>query len=660
MRSLREACTDLARRELERRAAEAELCRRSFADFVQIAIAQGVVDGIRRVDWGPHLETHCRSLQFQYEGWIVANGPARASKEWPAWAERHAEMIQRQRDAWEREYEIPVPEGEEPRLERPTWEDGEPEPWLRYVLLQNEVDNLPPATLKSTLACVLINAWVWLWAPAFAFAALSGNDSNVERDAKATRELVRSRWYRETFSIGWEMFPVDDVSTQAAREAARLANEELGVKRDTDAVSDWATTAGGKRRSRTLNAGLTGSHNDGITLDDPDDADKVWGEAERVRPQNRWTRAGENRVNCEKRSIRRVLQQRTHVEDFTAYVLSKSRWSPSNTRGWAWLCLPAEYGFGPEDAPRVLPFGPVEWRAEKGRTIHPNLSPGVLVTARGRNESGYEGQYNQNPARVVNGILERRHARFFVFEEERELIPRLRERPTGCLDRVNQPPVVIARGQLRHRTLSVDANNTLDLKPGAKPSAVGLTVDAMIGGDTFVLDDRTKVLDVSGTYLAIYETIAAWQLDEVLVELKAAGAAVVAALRETIRRGWFMHPVTDKRTELLGPDGKPARPEIRLANPKESKTARNQGLVEPWQRGTFFLHDGAGWLYAQADLNRKLVDEGFIGEVCSWPKSRRGDRMDSLSQYAARHRPTPAAGKTSSPPIVLTVQGGVN
>jgi hypothetical protein len=43
-----------------------------------------------------------------------------------------------------------------------TWEDGKPRPWERYVLVQNELDNLPPGTLKSTIAMVCANAWIWL------------------------------------------------------------------------------------------------------------------------------------------------------------------------------------------------------------------------------------------------------------------------------------------------------------------------------------------------------------------------------------------------------------------------------------------------------------------------------------------------------------------
>ena len=625
--TLRATCTDLARAELRRRAAEAEAGRRSLADFARFAIAAGVVDGIKRVEWGPHLERYCASLQFQLEGWIVANGPDPGTAEHAEWSAGHSEMIERQRAAWEREYPVPTADGEEPRFERPTWEDGAPKPWLRYVLVQNEIDNLPPGTLKSTLAMVIANAWIWLWDPAFAFGAASGIDANVDRDSKATRDLVRSRWYRETFAIAWYDEDLEDAST-------------IAVKRDSDAVSDWATSAGGKRRSRTISSGFTGTHVDCTFIDDPDDADKVWSDAERIKPQNRFTRAIENRVNCEKRSIRRVLQQRVHPEDFTAYLLSFGQWSPRTPKGWAWLCIPAEYGMQPEDAPRALPFGPVDWRTERGELMHARISAGVLADKRAK-LPGYEGQYNQNPRVVGDGMFAPRHARFFVFDGEH--VTTLRRRPEGCeVDRLKQPPVVIRLGDLDRITLSVDAANSLSPKPGSKASAVGLIVGACRGEERYCLDDRTRVLGVSGTYRAVFEALREWPIETVLVELKALGAGVVSELELAIRRGWYLDPETDERIELLGPDGARVRCKVVTVSPGkgEDKVQRAHGALPDWERGLSFLHDGAPWLYPHVDENRKTVDEGFIGEICSFPASRRKDRVDAWSQFVAHYRGT--------------------
>lgn len=609
--------------------ARAKLARRWLADFAQQAIAAGVVSGITRVAWGPHLAAVCLHTQLQLEGWIVANGPDRDSPDWPAWADEHDDMIARQREAWERDWPVEVKEGEVPRNERAAWEDGAPEPWLRYVLVQNQAYNLPPGTLKSTLVMVLACAWIWLHAPTFSFGAASGVDANVTRDSNATRDIIRSRWYRETFEIGWDTFDIEDPDPEVRRDIA--------IRGDVDSVSHWATSAGGIRYSRTWQRGFTGMHCDGLFGDDPDDADRVHNESTRLATQNKWTNAMETRVNDEHRSVRLVMQQVVHVEGMSAYLLSIARWSPRSPKGWAQLCIPAEYGYGPADAPEVTPYGWRDWRTAKGETMHPRLSPGVLADKRLK-LPGYEGQYNQNASRVVDGLFERRLAKFFVFEGEN--IAALRRRPDGCVPRLDLPPIVIKPGELQQLTLSVDTANSLDPKPGAKVSAVGLIVGGLRGDERFAVDDRTRVLGVDGTYQAIYTLIGAWMIERVLVELKAAGAGVCAEIDRSIKRGWYLD-AENRKVELLWPDGSKPRCVVEpwKPPPNEDKVQRAHGALPAWRDGFTFLRDGADWLYPQVELEgRKTLDEGFVGEICSFPGSRRKDRVDAWSQFVARYR----------------------
>ncbi len=597
-----------ARREIAT-AARALLAKRYVADFVKQAVAAGVVPGIRKVEWGWHLEAFCWQTQMQLEGWLVAYGRGTP------------EMVERQREAWERT--------------GAQWEDGLPNPWERYVLVQNELDNLPPGTLKSTIAMVCANAWIWLWEPTFSFGAASGIDANVTRDSNAARDLVRSPWYRDMFSIAWTAGEDLDLANDNEE-----ATKEFGIDAKKDAVSDWKTTAGGQRYSRTIQRGFTGLHVDGTFIDDPDDADRVWNEAARVRPQNRFTRAIENRVNDEHKSIRKVLQQVVHPQGFSAYLLSIARWSPTNPKGWMWFCVAAEYGFQPEEAPRETVWGPFDPRTKKGETVHPRLSPGVLADKRLKLPS-YEGQYNQNAETQAAGILERRFARFWALPTDN--LEALRRRPNDCpQSRVENPPVIITIEKLSQIMLNVDAANSLDPKPNAPVSAVGLVVTGRRGDETYVLDDHTKVLGVSGTYTAIFRILSLWMLDRVLVEKKAMGPAVIAELERSIRRGWYLDPETEERVPLLGPDGKRVRCVVESFDPgKDSKPTRANGVVMPWQQGMVFLRDGAPWLYPQVDANRKTIDEGHVGEVCGFPASRKTDRMDCLSMAIAYYRNQP-------------------
>lgn len=619
---------DLRRRLAERlRNALIRKALRSFSAFAQQAIAAGVVEGIKKVEWGQHLETYCFELQMQAEAWLVANGPDRDSRAWPAWAEQHARMIARQRAAWERT--------------GATWEDGEPEPWLRYVLVQNAVDNLAPGTLKSTLAMVLLNAWIWLHCPTFSFGAVSGVDANVTRDSNSTRELVGSRWYRETFSVSWqarEMSAEERARAEAAEEQDAEA-ADIKVRHDRNAVSEWATTAGGKRISRTLTRGLTGMHVDGVYVDDADDADRVWSEPQRTHVQNRWTRACENRVNDEHRSIRRSLQQIVHPVCLSVYLLSIARWTPQNPKGWAQFCLPAEYGYGPKDAPAETPWGTRDWRTEKGEVLHRRLSPGVL---RNKSEAmgslAYRLQYNQDADAVKDGIFKRECSRFFVFEGT--VVASLRKRPDFAPTREQSPPITVRLADLKNITLSIDAANSLDPDPKSKrSSAVGLTItgDLPNSEETCWIHDATRVLGVSATYQAIYKLISEWALDRLLVEMKALGAGVVDEITKAIRRGWYIND-EGKQVPLRGPDGRPTRAVVEQYDPgRESKDQRNIALVPPWEQGKILLLDGAAWLY-ETTADGKVLDEGAYSEVVSWPNSRRRDRMDSLSQAIASKR----------------------
>lgn len=597
-----------AARAVELRDMRAAKCRRSLSAFVQQAIAAGVVGGVSRVEWGPHLERYCRHVQDQLEGWLVANGHG---------TER---MVQRQRDAWE--------------WSDATWEDGLPEPWLRYVLAQNTIDNLPPGTLKSTIVMVCACAWIWLHCPTFSWGAASGMDANVTRDSNATRDLVKSTWYRETFAI---LLAVEDLQ----EELEYLDLPSMGIRSDADSVSDWSTTLGGRRYSRTVHRGFTGLHVDGIFLDDPDDAERVFAEAARVLPQNRFTRAIENRVNDEHRSIRKVLQQVVHPQGFTSYLLSVARWAPDRPKGWCWFCIPAEYGMQPEDAPAETPYGPVDWRTEPGELLHARLSAGVLADKRNKLGAAlYDAQYNQNAKVSVVGMFERRHARFFALEGTNLVL--LRRRPDGAPSRESHPPTIVKLQDLKRLTLSVDANNSLNTKPNSKSSAVGLVVGGCIDDHRFILDDRTKVLGPSGLYTAIYETLRMYQIERVLVELKALGAAVIDNITTAIRRGWYMDPVSDIKVLLLGPDGRPVRAVVEPYEPgRSSKPQRANAAVPAWEEGRIHLLDGANWLYAHVDEQQRTVDEGFFEEWCSFTSSgagsRRTDRVDAMSQLLAKH-----------------------
>lgn len=563
-RVLAEAIAELLR---EQRGIDAELARRDFKEFVLQAIAAGVVQGLTKIEWTPHLDALCDVVQTMFDGWLVANGKA------------DRETIERVEAQW--------------RTHGLVREKG-------ACLVQNTIVNIPPATLKSTIIMVLAPAWMWLRAPTFLIGCLSATDKVVERDSVACRDIVTSVWYREHFGITWT------------------------IRKDMDAVGTWATTAGGKRISRTILAAFVGVHVHFLAADDPNDPDKVYNEPERRRVQDRWSRAIENRVVDERTCLRLIVQQRVHVDDLTAYLLARMMWAPERRRGWAWVCIPMESGRGPAESNVVSPFA---WRdmRDHGEVLQPSRFPREVLddirTMKG--EHSYEAQYNQNPAPLDGGMIKRVHHRFFRFEDQP--IP-TRPRPEGCLSHEEFPAYVLGRNRKTGRydldctALSVDATFG---SVGDNASAVGLLVIGNKGLRRFVLDDATRPMDYPTTKAAIRRLLGRWHIDRVLIERKANGASIITELTEELASG-----------KILGPDGKPVIvPVEAIETGGDSKEGRAVGMVPAYESGHVFVLDGAPWLYPG-----EKGDVGHITEISVFPNGKRNDRVDSMSQHMTYYR----------------------
>lgn len=576
---------------------ESEYARRSFAEFVKQAVRAGVVHGVTKLQWAKHLEATCMHVQALFEGWLVAHGKG------------DGEMIARADATWRMWGLVDPKTGRtiRKRYNPKTSEAGD-------MLVQNIVENLCPGTLKSTLIMVLANAWIWLHEPAFAFGAASGNDKNVERDSDATRDVVTSEWYRETFEITW------------------------AIRADKDSKQLWQTTAGGWRLSRTVQAGFTGQHVHGIFLDDADDADKVWSEAERKKTQNKFSRAMENRVVDEMTCIRFNLQQRVHVDDLSGALINTKKWSPTNRMGWAWLCIPLRFGRGPIEAPKVTPYGWRDWRKVLDECMHPErFSPEVIadkLTTLG--DHGFASQYDQNPTPLSGGMFEREKLKFFVFEHT--VIGMLRKRPDGCAPRDGEgavPPILITRHPHTKQLPFDYVTITIDCSFGSEAqntaSQVGVLVVGGQGELRFILDDRTQIMGVQEHYDRIAKCVCDWSPDvmRVLVEEKALGGSVINELTKLLAAG--------KLKDRFGKTVSVVIEAIKVPS-TDGKVVRARGMIPSFANGFIYVLDGAEWLYPRKNENGKTIDDGFVAEVCLFPFAKRNDRVDALSQLITYYR----------------------
>ncbi len=525
-------------------------------------------------DW--HVQAFCSLVQSMLEGWLVCNGMGTA------------QMRKRVIESWN-SHGLEFIEGE--------------------LLVQNALANLPPGTLKSRILMVFAPAWIWLHCPTWKLCAISGVEINVKRDSDDTRKLIESKWYRETFGIEWK------------------------ISRRADAVGDWATTAGGGRQSRTMGGDFQGIHADAIFLDDPDDAQRVHNEPARAGVQWKWKRAIRNRLKHLNRSIRIATQQRVHVDDWTSAQIANGVWSPDDRKAWAWLCVPLLFGRGPENAPKYTPFGWRDPRRVANDNMQPSRFPDAVITdeIRDRGEEGFEGQYNQNPAPLSGGMIPRSYIRFFRIEDE-EITTR--RRPIGCggFDPAGEPEEAKVLKRKPNGELDLDwLTLTIDCSNGSEQltaSAVGIVVVGGKGGFRYVFDDRTEIMSIETMYVEVKAAIAAWPLGKVLIELKAAGSSVINDLKKSLGDG-----------TLVGPDGLPTMVEIvPITDVKDSKEGRAAAMVSSWRNGLVFLLDGAHWLYAKVASGGKTIDQGFVGEITTFPKSKRNDRIDALSQLFTFYR----------------------
>jgi predicted phage terminase large subunit-like protein len=222
----------------------------------------------------------------------------------------------------------------------------------------------PPNTLKSTVVSVCWPAWVWTRDPATRFLCAANDGPLAVRDALAMRTLVESPWYAGAFGSGW------------------------GTSPDQDCKSWFNNDRGGHRISYSVNARVTGKKGDVLLLDDPNDARKVWSEADRLAVIDWYTSAFSNRVADEKTSPVVVVGQRTHPNDLIGHLLGKG--------GWVELRLPERFDTSRKT---VTPIGWSDPRSAAGEWLRPGRFAEAEEAERVRDLGplGYQGQHLQDP-----------------------------------------------------------------------------------------------------------------------------------------------------------------------------------------------------------------------------------------------------------------------
>lgn len=481
------------------------------------------------------------------------------------------------------------------------WKRGQREPDFVMPVL-NTVFNLPPGSLKSRLISVFFMVWVWLETPGAKFICLSVNEDATFRDARMTRDLIRSPWY-QSFGCEWSL------------------------KGDQDAVGDFANSAGGGRLSKPSGSEIVGLRGDFLMIDDPNNPKEAENKKTRDEVNDTWNTNIYNRVNDLSRSMRIGVQQRTHGMDWTGYVIARQGvWSVDNPMGWLHVVLPAEYE--PErrfDMPACLrealvgrcPFDRCigDRRSVVGESIHPSrFTPAVIAAERKRGEGTnyYAGQMQQRPAMANGGAVERAWLNFCRLDRgvrpEFDELGGGRPRPLGCH---SEPSLLIPAGTFRPGhwdlewlELHVDPAN----QKTEKGSNWGLVMMGGYKGRRLVLDDRSRRGDVLEIVATIVEMIKVWRPDRIVMERKAAWEALKKMLVAEMVSGAAQMITVDAIDP--GPQGK----EDRLTSAKP--TIAN---------GLLYILDGAEWAGE------------FVEELCTFPAAPQEDRVDCVTQCINLH-----------------------
>lgn len=219
--------------------------------------------------------------------------------------------------------------------------------------------NVPPATSKSSVISVCLNAWVWAHDPSLRFLTTSYSPELAANHAKLTKRLIESDWYQGLFGKGYRL-----------RGSAETYFE---------------TDKGGMRMITSPNSAVgTGFHADFLIFDDPNAAQKVYSEAVRKQTIEWFSETMPSRLVNPDVSLKIVVQQRLHQMDVTGHIM---KYHPEK---WFFIVLPAV------KSSKVHPKALAQYY--KDNLLFPErLSAEVLKGYRRQLRNGFAGQYMMTP-----------------------------------------------------------------------------------------------------------------------------------------------------------------------------------------------------------------------------------------------------------------------
>jgi predicted phage terminase large subunit-like protein len=364
--------------------------------------------------------------------------------------------------------------------------------------------NIPPGHGKSLIVSVLWPAWEWTRNPIDqAIFSSYEMEKLVMRDAVRTKDLTDSEWYRSLFRV--PMYPCGTPNPNAW---------DYSDAQNTKAFSK--NTRGGSRIGTSVGTG-TGLRANRLVIDDPmraDDADSPV----ILKAASDWCwKTMSTRFNDPRKAARVIIMQRLHENDLSGEAV--------RAHGFESLALMSEFEPHRRAVVKALD-GSVIWadpRTEKGQLLFPELfTREVLADLKTQlGPLAYPAQHQQDPAPESGGKIKREWFAPRWHTKDQQAITSIsgqRVRPTLAPDRFDFVALVA--------DCAFRKTETSDF--------VALGVFGLKGVNLYLIDLILDRLDFTMTCVDMLRLYNRWKPNEVIVEARANGDAVINVLKSKI------------------------------------------------------------------------------------------------------------------------------
>lgn len=324
-----------------------------------------------------------------------------------------------------------------------------------------------------------------------------------------------------------------------------------------------------------------------VICDDPLNAVDATSDTARSNAIEWWDKAMSSRLNDMRTGARVLIMQRLHEDDLAGHVLAQG--------GYEHLCLPSEFS----SKRRSVTCGGI-WqdpRTDDGALLFPEMFPETVIAQAKKDlgEDGYAAQHDQMPMPASGGMF-----KLGWWKHYRQL-----------------PRLIDAWGA------SIDCT----FKDTTKADFVVAQVWARRGADRYLVWQHRERLSFTATLALVVRLKQQFpEVEEILVEDKANGPAVIDTLRDKVPGVVAVDP---------GSKGKQARASACTPQVEAGQVwipENTTGNVQVWRAGEW--HDTGGWYSSAAGY----PVEQFEAELASFPKGKHDDQVDATSQMLNRWR----------------------